>query len=392
MVYLDWAASAPPDSAILKQMTRDAVRYFGNPSSFHTVGKAARAALERARFNCARILNCDASQLVFTSGGTESNNIILLSVLNSYEPASLVISGIEHASVSQSASMLSSLGWKLGKILPNSDGRLDGRKVAAVLEENTKTRLVAIMAVNNETGAIQPLEKLTAAVRGAALSSSKKRVHFHADFVQAVGKIPINLSALDIDSASFSAHKFQGPRGIGLLYHQNPNFRTLARGGGQEHGIRPGTENVAGAIALASALEKYSQPSQGVKENGIWLLSQLAGNPTLAKLARIIPENRVNSPEGSYTPGIIAIGCPPIPGEVLTRVLANKGFVVSTGSACHSNRRKKVPEKFGGLTLPKQTLNSMIRVSFGPSITRGQLEEFLKTLKTEVQILLKQTR
>ena len=391
MVYLDWAASAPPDARILEQMTRDAARYFGNPSSSHTAGKAAKAPLEAARFNCAKILNCDASQLAFTSGGTESNTIILLSVFNSHEPASLLISGIEHASVSQPAYMLSSQGWKLKEVAPNPDGRLEGKKLVAALGGNRETRLVAVMAVNNETGAIQPLKELVAAVRGS-LSSAKRRIHFHADFVQAVGKIPINLGELDIDSASFSAHKFQGPRGIGLLYHRNPRFQALVRGGGQEHDIRPGTENVAGAIALASALEKYSQPSEGVKENGKWLLSQLAGNPTLTKLVKIIPENRVNSPEGIYTPGIIAIGCPPIPGEVLARVLADKGFVVSTGSACHSNRSKKSPEKFGGLSLQKQILDTVIRVSFGPDITRRQLKKFLETLKMEVQVLLKQIR
>jgi len=388
MVYLDWAASAPPDFAILERMRRDAAKYFGNPSSFHSVGKEAKAALEAARFDCARVLNCDAGQLAFTSSGTESNAIILLSLFGAKRPASLLISGIEHASISQPATALGSLGWNLKEIEPDSDGRLDAKKLAKALMKSTETRLVAIMAVNNETGAIQPLEELVAVVRSAS-PSSKRRVHFHADFVQAVGKISINLSALDIDSASFSAHKFQGPRGIGLLYHRNPNFQSMIRGGGQEHGVRPGTENVAGAIALAAALEKYGQPSRSVKENGTWLLSQLAEKFTLAK---IVPERRMNSPDNSanYTPGIVAVGFPPIPGEALARVLADKGFVVSTGSACRGNKNRRASEVFGGLPLPKQILNSAIRVSFGPSTTRRQLEEFLKTLKTEVQVLLKQ--
>jgi len=391
MVYLDWAASAPPNSEILEQMARDAARYFGNPSSLHTAGKRAKAALEAARFDCARVLNCDASQLVFTSGGTESNTIILLSFLNARKPASLIISGIEHSSVSQSATAFKGMGWNIREIAPSLDGRLDASKLAAAIKENEDTRLVAVMAVNNETGAIQPLRELAAAVRKSA-PSAKKKIHFHADFVQAVGKIPINLSELDIDSASFSAHKFQGPRGIGLLYHRNPNFQALFRGGGQEHGIRPGTENVAGAISMASALKRNGQPSQDVEENGTWLVSQLAGNPTLARLAKIVPENRVNSPEDSvnYIPGIVAVSFPPIPGEVLERVLTDKGFVVSTGSACKSNRSKKTPGKFGGLTLPKQILNSIIRISLGSETTREQLEDFLEILETEVRILLRQ--
>jgi len=389
MVYLDWAASAPPDFEILEQMTRDSAKYFGNPSSFHGAGRAAKAALEAARFECAKMLSCSTSQLAFTSSGTESNIIALLSVLGSREPASIIISGIEHASVSQPAGVLSSLGWNLKEIAPNPDGRLDAGKLAAALEEDADVRLIAIMAVNNETGAIQPLAELIAAARS---SSSKKRTHFHADFVQAVGKIPINLSALDFDSASFSAHKFRGPRGIGLLYHRNSNFQALFRGGGQEHGVRPGTENVAGAIALASALRKHGQPSQSVKENGAWLLSQLTDGSTLASLARIVPESRVNSPKSiaNYTPGIVAVGFPPIPGEVLARVLAKKGFAVSTGSACHGNRDKKTSRFFAGLPLSRQVINSAIRISFGPDTTRKQLEEFLTALKTEVELLLQQ--
>jgi len=389
MVYLDWAASAPPDFGILEEMTRDNVKYFGNPSSFHGAGRAAKAALEAARLECAKILNCSSNQLAFTSGGTESNIIALLSVLGSREPTSIIISSIEHASISQPVTVLRSLGWNLKEIAPNPDGRLDAGKLAAMLKEDRDARLIAIMAVNNETGAIQPLEELAVAVRSSSL---KRRVHFHADFVQAVGKIAINLSALDIDSASFSAHKFRGPRGIGLLYHRNPNFQALFRGGGQEHGIRPGTENVAGAIALASALRKHGQPSQAVKKNGTWLLSQLSGNSPLARLAKIVPESRVHTPkkDENYTPGIVAVGFPPIPGEVLARVLAKRGFAVSTGSACHGNRGEKTSEALEALPLSREIIDSTIRVSFGSDTTREELEKFLTALKMEVQKLLQQ--
>ena len=388
MIYLDWAATAPPDPEIMAAMAEAAVEYYGNPSSPYPAGKAARAVLDDARARCAAVLGCRAEQLVFTSGGTEANAIVLLSRLLLREPGTILISGLEHPSVAEPASMLTSLGWKLKELPPGSDGRLAPKKLKIALEKNPDTRLVAVMGVNNETGAAQPLAELAVSVR-TAQGAKGRPIHIHADLVQAVGKIPLNLAELDVDTASFSAHKFRGPRGVGQLYHRNPRFEVLIRGGGQEHGVRPGTENVAGALAMAMALEKHGRPSLHVAENGDWLLSELTGQAGLAESARVVPEHRRRSAEtrGNYAPGIIAVSFPPIPGEVLARVLSESGYVVSTGSACSHNKKGKLPKAMVAMGVPKDIATGMIRISIGHATTRDELKGFLEALKVNIGIL-----
>ena len=390
MTYLDWAATAPPDPDIMAAMAGAAVEFSGNPSSPYPAGKAARAALDDARARCAAVLGCKSEQVVFTSGGTEANNIVLLSRLLLREPGTILISGLEHPSIAEPASMLTSLGWRLKELPPGTDSRLAPKKLETALEKNPDTRLVAVMGVNNETGAVQPLAELAAAVR-TAQGVKGRPIHIHADLVQAAGKIPVSLSNLDVDTASFSAHKFRGPRGVGLLYHRNPKFEALVRGGGQEHGVRPGTENVAGALAMALALEKYGRPSPVVAGNGNWLLDQLTGQPELADRAQIVPDMRQRSSEtrGNYAPGIIAVSFPPIPGEVLARVLSESGYAVSTGSACSHNKKGKLPKTMVAMGVPKDIATGMIRISIGPATTREELMGFLKALKMNVGILRK---
>ncbi len=390
MTYLDWAATAPPDPDVIAAYASAAVEYYGNPSSPYPAGKAARGALEDARARCAAVLGCRSEQLAFTSGGTEANTIVLLSKLLLREPGTLVISGLEHPSIAETASILSSRGWKIKEISPGSDGRITTKKLSRTLEKNPDTRLVAVMGVNNETGAIQPLTELAASVRSFREEHTNGRpIHFHADLVQAAGKIPINLAELDIDTASFSAHKFRGPRGIGLLYHRNPKFEAFARGGGQEHGVRPGTENVAGAISMAMALEKHGRPSPLTAENGVWLLNELKNRPGLKEKTKIVPEARIVSPENSlhYVPGIIAVSFPPIPGEVLARVLAESGFAVSTGSACSNNKRGKLPKAMIAMEVPKAIATGMIRISTGAITKKEDLEIFLDALEVNIRIL-----
>ena len=390
MTYLDWAATAPPDPEVIEAYAKAAVEYPGNPSSPYPAGKAARAALEDARARCAAVLGCRADQLAFTSGGTEANAIVLLSKLLLREPGTLLISSLEHPSVAEPASMLKSMGWNLREIPPETNGLISAEKVTRLLEKNPDTRILAVMGVNNETGAIQPLQQISAAVRRFEKEHTRGRpIHIHSDLVQAAGKIPFKLSDLDSDSASFSAHKFRGPRGIGLLYHRNPKFEALIRGGGQEHNVRPGTENTAGAVALAMALEKHGSPSLSTAENGTWLLKELTSRPGLAGIAEIVPSARGKSPEAAenYAPGIISVSFPPIPGEVLARVLADAGFAVSTGSACNNNRKGKLPKTMIAMQVPKLIATGMIRISIGGTTKREELENFLVELEKSVGVL-----
>ena len=389
MTYLDWAATAPPDPEVIEAMAHAALEFSGNPSSPYPAGKAARSALEDGRTRSARVLGCLPEQLAFTSGGSEANAIVLLSKLLLREPGTILISAIEHPSLAETASILTTQGWKIKEITPEQDGRITGKRLSRTLEKNPDTRLLAVMGVNNETGAIQPLKELAACLRNFQKENTRGRpIHFHADLVQAAGKIPVNLKELDIDTASFSAHKFRGPRGIGLLYHRNPGFEAFIRGGGQEHGVRPGTENTPGAAALALALEKYGQPSLTVTENGAWLLKELREQPLLAERVKIIPENREQPDSAAYyAPGIIALSCPPIPGEVLSRVLADDGFSVSTGSACSNNKKGKLPKTLTAMKVPGNIAAGMIRISIGSTTSRKELESFIEALVENIRKL-----
>lgn len=383
MFYLDWAATALPDSRVMRHMAEKAVEFYANPSSPYPVGKAAKEALEEARSRAALVLGCDASQLAFTSGGTEANAIVLFSQLLKREPGTLLISGIEHPSVAEPAALLRLKGWTVKTLETAPDGILKPNTVSDALKRNPDTRLLAVMGVNNEIGAIQPLFELSVLLREFQEKwSGRRAVSFHTDLVQAVGKIPVNLASLDVDTASFSAHKFQGPRGVGLLYHRNRAFEALARGGGQEHGVRPGTENVAGAMAMALALELHGRPHPTINENGHWLLEQLERFPK----ATIIPKERKSLPQ-NYVPGIIAVSFPPIPGEVLVRVLAEAGYAVSTGSACSSNKKGKLSKTMIAMNVPKNIAAGMIRISIGELTSRDKLEGFLEALETALKAL-----
>ncbi len=373
MVYLDWAATALPDEQIIQEMLRVAVEYPGNPSAQYRLGKEAREVLETARTRCAAVLGCRAERLVFTSGGSEGNAIALLSCLKVPQRGTILISAVEHPSSMQPVRALEALGWTVKTIAPGSDGRISPESLLSALEKHPDTRLVSIMAVNNETGAVQPLQALTAAARTA-----KRPLHFHADMVQAAGKIPVNLGTLDVDSASFSAHKIRGPRGTGLFYHKNPQFEAFIKGGGQEHGVRPGTENVAGAAAMAMALEKWGKPLPETALLGKWLLEELTRIPG----ARIIPAEREKSSEtDKYAPSIIPVSFPPVPGEVLARVLGEKGFAVSTGSACSNNRKGKGSRILKAMNTDRETAEGMIRISIGPASSRDEIERFLEALR-----------
>ncbi|MDR0494461.1 MAG: cysteine desulfurase [Treponema sp.] len=322
--YFDWAAAAKPDNNRF-----DAAPPFGNPSSPHCEGREARQALESARARCAAVLGIPPGTLYFTSGGTESNCIPLYSCLTRQSGGRILASAGEHSSVTENLQTLERLGKPIGRIPLDSSGRVTEALLSKALEKYGDARFAAIMAVNNEAGSVNNMAALGDILRGGGT-----RVHLHCDMVQAVGKIPVNTAGCD--SASISAHKIGGPRGIGLLYLKRP-LEVLYAGGGQEGKIRPGTENVAGALALADCLEKRALPEQieaeliNARRRWKRLLSALGADGR----CRIIPPEREIDDE-RFSPYIVQLGFRNIPGEVMARALDDMGFAVSTGSACAS--------------------------------------------------------
>ncbi len=250
-IYFDWAATAPPDPEILQAVQQFSLDFPGNPSSLHQEGKAARGKLEECRRKTADLLGALPEQIVFTSGGTESNNLILQSLISPLKAGGVLVSGFEHPAVWQAAQALRELGHPVIEVAAPEGGILDPAAAAQSLSREVK--MISIMAVNNETGAIQPVKALAEAFREARKDGPVP--FFHTDAVQALGKIPVNLKDWEVDAASFSGHKIGAPRGTGILYLKKPR-KMLYRGGGQEGGFRSGTENLAGIYGLTLALEK----------------------------------------------------------------------------------------------------------------------------------------
>ncbi len=380
--YFDWAATSPADSQILNESLNATLKSWGNPSSSHSIGKEAKAALEEARKKSAEILGVSAEKIFFTSGGTESDHIPILSILNRPKKGSVLISSIEHPAVREMALELKKCGWTVDSIPADKNGIITPQAVEKKLTQDTA--LVCVMSVNNETGAIQPIYEIADTI--AKFSEGKRKPKFHVDCVQAAGKIPLNLSYKGIDSAAISAHKICGPRGIGILYIADA-FEPFLKGGGQEKGIRSGTENVFGAVAISKALEKYwisdsNQAAKGRLENQINYTQNFIKRLAELKSCIIIPETRILNPE-NYSPWVVQASFENIPGQVMLRALDAEGFYISTGSACSS--RKNNRPVLEAMHVTPQVSENAVRFSFGPLSTKEGIEELFEKIKEIVE-------
>ncbi len=373
--YFDWAATSPADKEILREALELTLDDWGNPSSIHQAGKNAKALFEAARETCAKALGVKAANIFFTSGGTESDHLPLLAVLNKMQKGSVLISSIEHPALREMGEKMKKVGWKVNYIPADKDGVITPEAVTSLLTNDTQ--LVCVMAVNNETGVIQPIKEISLAIKKWA--EGKRKPKFHVDCVQAAGKIPFDLKDWDVDSAAFSSHKICGPRGIGILYLKD-EIDSFLRGGGQEKGIRSGTENVFGALAFGKCLEKYfisesNQPAlssyneqKKVTEEFVKKLSDLKG-------CTIIPPSRLEKPD-LFSPYVVQAAFQNIPGNVMLRALDSKGFYISTGSACSS--RKANRPVLEAMHVDASLRETAVRFSFGPLTTVKAVDELFE--------------
>lgn len=379
-LYFDWAATAIPDQDILEAALKESLAAWANPSSVHAAGKEARAALEKARSDCAAVLGVQAKQLVFTSGGTESDHIPLLAILNRPEKGNVAVSSIEHPALREMAEELKKVGIECRLIPSDKNGFVTPEAVLQTVD--AKTLFVSVMAVNNETGAIQPIQKIAAALEQAY--KGKRKPRFHVDCVQALGKVPIDfLNEPGLDSAAFSAHKICGPRGIGILYLKKEE-EIFLRGGGQEGGVRSGTENLFGAIAFAKCLERHAiiggktKSAARFEEQKEWTASFIKDLLAI-KGASIIPEARGVLSQECFSPWVVQASFQKIPGQVMLRALDAKGICVSTGSACSSKKASRpILEAMG---VPAAQRETSVRFSFGPKTTRQGMQALLDAVK-----------
>ena len=376
--YFDWAATSPQDKEILRESLEITLEKWGNPSSAHSSGKEAKEVLENARSKCAEVLGIKPENLFFTSGGTESDHIPLLSVLNRPQKGHVLFSSIEHPAVREMALELKKCGLTVDSIPAGKDGIITAEEVKKAIKPDTV--FISVMAVNNETGAIQPIYEIADMI--SEISKGKRKPKFHVDCVQAAGKIPLNLGHPGIDSAAFSAHKICGPRGIGLLYMKD-TVEPFLKGGGQEKGIRSGTENVFGAVAFSKVLEKYFIRKENASSIEKFEAQKKTTEDFVKKLSEtkgctVIPEERLTNPD-NYSPWVVQASFEKIPGQVMLRALDSEGFYISTGSACSA--RKNNRPILEAMHVPAKISENAVRFSFGPLTTEKSVGELLEKVQ-----------
>ena len=368
-IYLDNNATTSLDPRVLDDMLPWMQGLHGNPSSIHRPGRAARAALDTARAQVAALVNAQPAQVVFTSGGTEAGNLALKGVCHGQPHGRVLISAVEHAAVLGPAEELIRKGWQVQRIPVDTDCRLDFNALQKML--NADVRLVSVMLANNETGAIQDVKAVAAAAR-------ERSTLLHTDAVQAAGKMPVDFGALGVDLMSLSAHKFGGPRGVGaLILDQRLDLAPQITGGGQEHGLRSGTENIAGIIGFGKAAVLAHLELVARKRH------MRALRDTLEAGLQSIPGISIFAEQADRLPNTVQLGVTGFDGEFLVMELDKRGIAVSSGSACHSGSGQP-SHVLLAMGVDEVLARSAVRISFGMHNTMDDVHTLLAALTTLV--------
>jgi cysteine desulfurase len=349
-------------------------KYYANPSSLHGAGVLADSIINKSKDTTSHLLKVDPGEIYFTSGGTESNNIAIQGVALRYSSGHIICSTIEHTSVANTVNQLKYRGFKVD-LVPVTESGLVKLEILEKLM-NDKTVLVSIMHVNNETGVIQDLTKI-----GAIIKYKNARTLFHSDCVQSYGKIPIGLRESKVDLASFSAHKIHGPRGVGALYiKKNTVIKPFIYGGGQQHGIRPGTENIAGIASFVKASEIAFKDLK-INFDKVNQLKEYFVNILTDSIDGI----RINSKYSS--PYILNISFLGLKSEAIVNALSEYKIYASSGSSC--NERQKKTSVIKDFDLDQLFYESAVRFSFSRFNTQDEVLRCIEALKEVVSYLRK---
>lgn len=370
--YLDNSATTQVLPSVAQKAVELMVEEFGNPSSLHTRGFRARKLLEEARSQVAQALGAQPEEITFTSGGTESNNLVLFGAAQARRRLGnkIVTTAVEHDSVLNPCRALEQQGFEVVYLKPDKDGRLPEEALMEAIDE--KTILVSVMLVNNETGAIFPVEAAAKAIR-----RKKAPALLHTDAVQGFGKLPFTVKKLGVDLLTLSGHKIHAPKGIGALYMKK-GTRILPRtlGGGQERGLRSGTESVPLICALGEAVKQLPPAQEALGRVG-----EL--NALLRRELAQLPQVTVHSPEEGL-PYVLNFSAGRVRGETMLHFLAERGVYVSSGSACGKAKPSHVLE---AMSLPKEQVESALRVSFSRFSTQEDVEALVEGLKLGLENL-----
>lgn len=370
MIYFDNAATTIPYVEALRTYQEVATKIYGNPSSLHQLGTNASRILEASRKQIAGLLGVKTEEIFFTSGGTESDNWAIKGI--AFEKAAfgkhIIVSAIEHPAVTESAKWLSSQGFEVSYAPVTARGIVDVKALAELLRPDTI--LVSIMAVNNEMGAIQPIQAIS------KMLADHSTVTFHVDAVQAIGKIPTATYLTErVDLASFSGHKFHAVRGVGFLYKKSgKRLNPLLTGGGQEQEMRSTTENVAGIASMAKALRMVTE-------------KETLALPRLKAMREVIyqalsgyQDVTLFSGQEGFAPNIITFGIKGVRGEVIVHAFETHDIYISTTSAC-SSKAGKPAGSLVAMGVPVKAAQTAVRISLDDDNDMGQVEQFLTIFK-----------
>jgi len=376
-IYLDHAATTPLKEEVLEAMLPYLKDIYGNPSSLHFFGREARKALDEAREKVALAIGAAPEEIIFTSGGTEANNLAIQGVaraLKSSGKKHIITSAVEHHAVLDTVSYLGKNGFEVTFLPVDQYGMVDPEDVAESITD--RTILVTIMAANNEIGTIEPFEEIGQICR-------EKGVYFHTDAVQAIGHIPFNLKEQPIDMLSLSAHKFYGPKGVGALYvRKKTKIKQLLFGGAQEKKLRPGTENLAGIVGLGKAIE-LAVSDMEPKTSYLKALRD-----RLIKGLLEMEDVRLNGHPEKRLPGNVNVSVQYIEGESLLLGLDLKGIAASSGSACTSGSLDP-SHVLMAIGLDHQTAHGSLRLSLGYDNTPEEIDYTIEAVKEVVERLRK---
>ena len=362
-LYFDIAATTPLDYNVSELMNEIQKTTFGNPSSIHQFGQKSRSLIETARRQMASSLNCKPNEIIFTSGGSESNNLVLKGFLKKGDH--FITSSYEHPAIIKVAQELEKQGVEVSYIKPNTSGVIQTNDIESAIRKNTK--LISIMHVNNELGCLNPIPTIVDMAK-------QKNIRVHTDAVQLIGKQPLNINTLNIDFLSIAAHKYYGPKGIGALFIKSGNLLdSVLQGGGQEKNLRPGTENIPGIVGMGLATQIAIEDSEKNAKKILQLENLFLDELNTKNITyKLNGQNRI--------PGILNITFPNMLGQTLVMKLDLHGIAVSFGSACSSGTPKP-SEVLLNLGLSKDEALKTIRISIGKFHTKNDIHELVNILQ-----------
>ncbi|MBC6138628.1 cysteine desulfurase [Listeria innocua] len=376
MIYFDNSATTKPNAAVLETYTKVASNYFANPSSLHRFGAKSKELLDTSRKQIATMLDVLPEEIIFTSGGTEGNNLAIKGLAYSYKNRGkhIITSSIEHPSVRLVMEELEENGFTVTYLKVDKNGVIQLDELKAALTD--ETILVSIMGVNNEVGSIQPLQEI------GEMLASREHTFFHVDFVQGIGKIPLEIDKHAIDLLTFSGHKFHALRGTGaLVKRKNVHLHPEIIGGGQEMGYRSGTENLAGGVALAKALrltlENESKRSELIEIRD-YLLTEIAQ----------MPDMTVHTKKSVAAPHIVCFSAKGHRGEILVHALEKEDIYISTTSAC-SSKQKLASSTLKAMGVTDEEATGAVRVSLSYENRLSEAKIFIQKLQEIIENLNK---